>query len=377
MADPNTPVGRLQTVANQIAGFDLELLIKPAQGGTYNFEPHREFIKFILNFYADVGSLELSHVPQPVVDQMINQANSILNVLNAIKQFNYRNGDPNQQSASLIAQLQNQWREVYNFAISHVAFAKISSSAIAQELETIKAVVNQMRSDWAKAAGDYKAQKEAADKNLAGRISEFEKVLAAAREASGKEAVSRQAREFETEAHKCLIASRLWFAATICVIVASLVTVYVMFLKDLHKPLTTAITQSVTTSTNQLQVMATHAANADEATTLNHAITIEALQQTVARILIITLLYSVVVWVARNYFANRHNYTVNRHRRNAMQTFRAFVEGTEDKATQDFILRQAAACAFAPQQTGYLKDESLPAPAPSSPIIDIVRPSGS
>ena len=119
------------------------------------------------------------------------------------------------------------------------------------------------------------------------------------------------------------------------------------------------------------------AANADASTISNHAITIEALQQTVARILIITLLYSVVVWVARNYFASRHNYTVNRHRRNAMQTFRAFVEGTEDKATQDFILRQAAACAFAPQQTGYLKDESLPTPAPSSPFIDIVRPGGS
>ena len=367
MADPNTPIGRLQTIANQIAVFDLELLIKPAQGGTYNFEPNRELIKFILNFYTDVASLELSHIPQPLVDQMINQANSVMSALNAIKGFNYRIGDPNQQSASLIQQLQNQWRDAYSFTISHIAFAKISSSAIAQELESIKTLVNQMRSDWGKAAGDYKAQKEAADKQMSERISEFEKVLAAAREASGKAAVSRQALEFETEAQKCLSASRWWFGATVCVIAVSLTVVYFMFLKAPQKPLAATVTQAIAIPT----------ANTDTSSASNHAITIEALQQTVARILIITLLYSVVVWVARNYFANRHNYTVNRHRRNAMQTFRAFVEGTEDKATQDFILRQAAACAFAPQQTGYLKDESLPTPAPSSPIIDIVRPGGS
>src|SRR6266542_3728871 len=100
-------------------------------------------------------------------------------------------------------------------------------------------------------------------------------------------------------------------------------------------------------------------------------VTIAVIQQTIARLLIITLLYGAVVWCARNYFACRHNYTVNRHRRNAMQTFRAFVEGTKDPATQDFILKQAAACAFAPQQTGYLKDESLPAPVPASQIIEV------
>ena len=366
MTDPNTPLGRLQAIANQITGLDLELLVKPAQGGTYNFEPNRELIKFILNFYADVVSLELSHVPQPVLEQMYNQTNSVWNALNSIRQFNYRQGDPNQQSASLVQNLQAQWREAYNFAISHIAFAKISSSAIAQELETIKSLVNQMRSDWGKAAGDYKTQKEAADKQMTDRISEFEKVLAAAREASGKAAVSRQALEFETEAQKCLSASRWWFGATVCVIAASLTVVYFIFLKAPQKPLAATVTQAVIPATST-----------DISSASNHAITIEALQQTVARILIITLLYSVVVWVARNYFANRHNYTVNRHRRNAMQTFRAFVEGTEDKATQDFILRQAAACAFAPQQTGYLKDESLPTPAPSSPIIDIVRPGGS
>ena len=106
-------------------------------------------------------------------------------------------------------------------------------------------------------------------------------------------------------------------------------------------------------------------------------LTAAVVQQTVARVLIVSLLYASVVWFARNFFACRHKYTVNRHRRNAMQTFRAFVEGTQDPATSDFILRQAAACGFAPQQSGYLKDESLSIPAPASQIIDVVKQGGS
>jgi len=40
-------------------------------------------------------------------------------------------------------------------------------------------------------------------------------------------------------------------------------------------------------------------------------ITAALLQQIIAQFLIVTLLYSAVVWCARNYFACRHNYTVN------------------------------------------------------------------
>lgn len=366
MTDPNTFEGKLLNLANQIADLNIETLIKPALAAGYTFEPQRQLFENIHNYFTDIKVANLSRIPDSVMATMFNLSGELFNSLNEIKNFNVRQGDPNQNYNQLASRLLDRWQQFYNFSISHIGYAKVSSAAVVQECNSIKQTLNEIQLNWAKIVTDYKFQKEADDKKLTERISEFEKVLAAAREVSGKAAVSRQALEFETEARGCLIASRLWFVATVCVIVASLFIVYWMFLEAPQKSLTAAATQTITTS----------ATNDGVSTNSNHAITIEALQQTVARILIITLLYSVVVWVARNYFANRHNYTVNRHRRNAMQTFRAFVEGTEDKATQDFILRQAAACAFAPQQTGYLKDESLPTPAPSSPIIDIVRPGG-
>jgi hypothetical protein len=371
MADPNTPEGKLQTLAAQIAGLNLELLIHPVQAATYNFEPQRHLFESILSFYTDIATARLSYIPDAALTTMYNLAGNVFNALSSINNFNVRQGDPNQNYNSNVSQLLNQWQQAYNFTISHIAYAKVSSSAIAQELQAVKATVNEIRSAWDKASIEHKNQSETIAKQFADRTAEFEKVMAAAREASSKSAVSRQAGEFESEAKKCLVASRWWFAGTILIVALSLVAVYFMFLKDLHKPLTTAVAHPATTDQQSI------ATKSDELSIPNHTVTAEVLQQTIARILIVTLLYSAVVWTARNYFASRHNYTVNRHRRNAMQTFRAFVEGTEDKATQDFILRQAAACAFTPQQTGYLKDESLPTPAPSSPIIDIIRPGSS
>ena len=373
MADPNPSESRLRTLASQIAGHDLELLIHPTSAGTYDFESIRTLIKFILGFHTDIASTDLSHVPDPVLEAMFNNANSVLSSFTEIKTFNYRSGDPNQVSNQHLQNLKSRWREEYIYAAPHIALAKVTSSAIGQELQAIRSTVGNIRSSWDSAAAEYKTQKETSEKLLADRLAELEKIITAAREVSGKEAVSKQATEFEDEANQCLQASRLWFSATIGAVVISLVVVYVMFLKipQLHQapPQTLQVV-----GTNQMPAIAVTSQVPQEASTQTHPITAELLQQTVARILIVTLLYSSVVWFARNYFASRHNYTVNRHRRNAMQTFRAFVEGTKDVSTQDFILRQAAACAFSPQQSGYLKDESLPAPTPSSPVIDFVRP---
>ena len=227
---------------------------------------------------------------------MYNLAGNVFNTLSGINNFNVRQGDPNQNYNSNVSQLLNQWQQAYNFTISHIAYAKASSSAIAQELQAVKATVNEIRSAWDKASTEHKIQSETIAKQFADRTSEFEKVMAAAREASSKSAVSRQASEFEGEAQKCLIASRGWFAGTIFIVVLSLVVVYFMFLKDLHKSFTTVVARP--TTTNQ-QSVATIATKLDASPTPNHAITAEVLQQTVARILIVTLLYSAVVWTAQ------------------------------------------------------------------------------
>lgn len=69
-----------------------------------------------------------------------------------------------------------------------------------------------------------------------------------------------------------------------------------------------------------------------------------------------TLAYALFFCV-KNCMAHRHNYVINKHRQNALSTYRAIVGATDTKGSaHDIVLAQAAYCIFAPQSTGYAKD---------------------
>lgn len=71
-------------------------------------------------------------------------------------------------------------------------------------------------------------------------------------------------------------------------------------------------------------------------------------------LVVVPLLYWVVL-CARNYMAHKHNEVVNRHRQNALQTFKALVDAAKEPSKQDIILTKAAECIFGHQETGFVK----------------------
>jgi len=87
-----------------------------------------------------------------------------------------------------------------------------------------------------------------------------------------------------------------------------------------------------------------------------------------SKIIIFVVLAYVVLLCARNYFANRHNTVVNRHRQNALLTYQALVEAAKNTANRDVVLQQAATCIFAPQPTGFTKEVSSEAPSAKSVV---------
>ncbi len=98
--------------------------------------------------------------------------------------------------------------------------------------------------------------------------------------------------------------------------------------------------------------------------------TATTIQYVVAKLLVISTLSFGVLWCARHYRAERHNETLNRHRANALMTFRAFVEGTTDNRVKDAILLQAAQAAFVGRPTGFDAPEK---DAPSiNPVVEIL-----
>lgn len=79
----------------------------------------------------------------------------------------------------------------------------------------------------------------------------------------------------------------------------------------------------------------------------------ETLQLVTSKVLIFAVLGYMLVLAARNYTTHKHNAVVNRHRQNALLTYRALVSAAEETGTQDIVLAHAASCIFSPQDTGF------------------------
>ena len=81
--------------------------------------------------------------------------------------------------------------------------------------------------------------------------------------------------------------------------------------------------------------------------------TYETVQLAIGKVLVISTITFALVLCSRNYTANRHNAIVNRHRQNALRTYRALVEAGGDAANRDIVLNRAAECIFGAQPTGF------------------------
>lgn len=96
----------------------------------------------------------------------------------------------------------------------------------------------------------------------------------------------------------------------------------------------------------------------------------EVIQYIVTKVILLSTLSFGIFWCARNYKAEKHNQTLNQHRANALMTFRAFVEGTDDVRVKDAILIQAAQAVFTPRPTGF--DSPEKEAQAISPIVEIL-----
>lgn len=94
-------------------------------------------------------------------------------------------------------------------------------------------------------------------------------------------------------------------------------------------------------------------------------------QIVVSRVLLVSLLTYFLVFCSHQYAAATHNAVMNRHRENALNTYRAIVEASGAPGTKDAILSQAAKAIFTPQPSGYLRKE--PEGGSGNAVVEVLR----
>lgn len=172
-------------------------------------------------------------------------------------------------------------------------------------------------------------------------------VLAVTEAAAGKVGVSKHATHFAEQAEEHLASARSWLIAA-----ASAVAVTVLLAA--------------------LNLWWSLAQASAPSSPLRLASPGQVAQLITAKVITLSLLLSLTVFCARAYRANRHNYVVNRHRRNALASFQTFVESTEDASTRNAVLIQATQSIFAPQNSGYA-DGDVDMQSPIK-LVELIRP---
>ena len=90
-----------------------------------------------------------------------------------------------------------------------------------------------------------------------------------------------------------------------------------------------------------------------------------------SKLLVFTVLGFMLLMAARNYATHKHNSVVNRHRQNALLTYRSLVEAAAGEGTEDIVLAHAAACIFSPQDTGFAPGKGESSSGPKS-ILELM-----
>jgi hypothetical protein len=83
-----------------------------------------------------------------------------------------------------------------------------------------------------------------------------------------------------------------------------------------------------------------------------------SLQVFLAKILLLSFFSVVFYQIVKNYNANMHLHTLNKHRENSLKSFQSFVEATDDPKIKDMVLIQATKAIFEAGDTGYISSKT-------------------
>jgi hypothetical protein len=305
LTETTASLGRIQQ-------FDVnELERSSALGITFSFVDAVKPAQDVIDLYKRIPITALSDFTDEQLNAIKGQANADFQIFDTILKFDPKTDGTAQRRQEIINQVQGRrdavFRELWQFIAYGVARLTDTSTLEVQARATIQGI-----KDAAKVLTDQLASDQGA----------AEKALKAIRDVAVEQGVSQQAAYFKGEAVDQEIKAADWLKRTYqfagglgAVAVAGLF---------LHRWEWLAPKSSI-----------------------------EVFQFVASKVLIFALLGFMLIMAARNYASHKHNAVVNRHRQNALLTYQALVAAAGEQGTEDIVLAHAAACIFAPQESGY------------------------
>ena len=316
MTEERTPAEQIREALRQIAALDIDRdLVRSRELGDLNFAGHRELFEGVISFSLQSADLPWEGTPQNMQRDIANQTESLVSVVDSVRNFSLTDlgGNPSEERDRIATNLQNQYDNFRQHIIPFIGYLSWSSIDIDRYRQDLSEVVKGMRESVHTSLEEMK-----------GFSAEAQQSLAAIREVAAEHGVSQEATTFRRAADRYALISRYCLLAAVAMGLATIGAGFaIVLLWGIDGQISDAGTLQI--------VLAKAAALA-------------------------VLVYGTVTAV-RLYRSNAHLAAVNRHREDALRTFRSFVEGTESADTKDQVLLAAARAAFGQVPTGLVADK--------------------
>ena len=309
----------------RMQSFDTSLLPREKElGSVVNFAGAVAPAERLIGLYKRISLPVLEDLPLTQLNALSQQANNDYKLLKQILDF--QPGRPVNERDTLVNQLDQAYQQSFTALQSFVSFS-VSKSTDFQGLERqARATIQSVEDLGTKLTQDLKTKSQ-----------EAERVLELVRKSAAEHGVTQQAIYFRDDAAEHESEAKVWNGRIVkSAWVLGGYAIITVFLPKLPWIKPDDVYQTA--------------------------------QLAISKVLIFAVLSYMVYLATKNYLAHKHNAVINRHRQNALMTYKAIVDAAKDSQNKEVILTHASACIFSPQPTGYTGGASPEGPAAKSVV---------
>lgn len=320
-------VDTLLNEIDEIINTPIDSLIKSKDWGKFNFEDVEEDLTKLFEMLNHLKILPLNLLPDAEITKIIGGLTLPKNTINAIKTFDIEQPNAKATRDQYAKTIKTQIDAFYITTHLWIPYLAYQKGDVQKNIESLNTSVKKVTTilDDTKIAVNTKA-------------SEIDKIIQAAKEASASVGVSHFSSNFKSEADTLNTTANKWLKTTIFLAIATFViTLLSYWLLNI---------QNDSSSAQIIQVLST-------------------------KLIIITVFFTSTLWAGKMYRATMHQVSVNKHRANALLTFQAFVNASNDNHIRDAVLMETTKSIFAISSSGYIENEN--SNAQQTNVVEIIK----
>jgi hypothetical protein len=288
--------------------FNIDNLLHRPNWGSINFEAAQLDLNRFFTIVNQLSIMPLEYLSDNAVSSMVNSFTPVLQVINQIDAFKLEGGDPASRRQQIISNLHTHIDLFYTQSSPWIPFLAYQKG----DVETNVAKLNDAVKKSQELIQDGIKKVELGEK-------EMKEIITTAREASAAAGAAVFTKDFEKESSANQTNASHWITVTTVLSIIAVLTAsgFLFYIPHIDK-------------TQQL------------------------IQVAISKIAILGILLTGTIWCGRIYKAQMHQYSINKHRALALQTFQAFSKAANDEATKNAVLMECTRSIFGFQATGYI-----------------------